>query len=129
MGVLTPEAIAALISALDFPVRYRLWVCENLGSEDERVTSYAPDALQNQLQEPSFSPLNVVVLVRQLDDALPLPVDSLPLIGLPNSVFKGFRDRPTLMTKREIRLLILGELALVVRPSNYLGYWSRHRLS
>ncbi|PZO46826.1 MAG: precorrin-6Y C5,15-methyltransferase (decarboxylating) subunit CbiT, partial [Phormidesmis priestleyi] len=35
----------------------------------------------------------------------------LPLIGLPDAAFIGFRDRPALITKREIRLLILGELA------------------
>ncbi len=110
-GVLTPGAIAALITALNFPVHYRLWVCENLGSENERVTSHFPHELKETIQTQSFAPLNVVVLVRQLDDVASLPLDKLPLIGLPDSVFKGFRDRPTLMTKREIRLLILGELA------------------
>ncbi len=106
-GVLTPGAIAQLITALDFPVHYRLWVCENLGSRDERVTNYFPNELQTQ----SFAPLNVVVLVRQSDSLEAPALANLPLIGLPDSVFKGFRDRPTLMTKREIRLLILGELA------------------
>lgn len=106
-GVLTPGAIAQLITALDFPVHYRLWVCENLGSRDERVTNYFP----NELQTKSFASLNVVVLVRQSDSLEAPALANLPLIGLPDSVFKGFRDRPTLMTKREIRLLILGELA------------------
>lgn len=109
-GVLTPEAIAKLITALDFPVHYRLWVCENLGSEDERVTDYFPDELSGKLQQ-SFASLNVVVLVRQADSLDTPALANMPLIGLPDSAFKGFRDRPTLMTKREIRLLILGELA------------------
>lgn len=119
-GVFTPGAIAQLITALDLPTQYRLWVCENLGSDQEQISDYWPCQLQNQIpgQPPIFASLNVVVLQRQLDDMLepqPLvtnaPTNELPLIGLPDAAFFGFRDRPTLMTKREIRLLILGELA------------------
>ncbi|MGB3294224.1 MAG: precorrin-6y C5,15-methyltransferase (decarboxylating) subunit CbiE [Phormidesmis sp.] len=117
-GVLTPGAIAALIVALDLPISYRLWVCENLGAECERLSVHWPDQLLSQ----GFAPLNVVVLLRQQPDVdcLESPHSSqpplqrlapLPLIGLPDSVFTGFPDRPTLMTKREIRLLILGALA------------------
>lgn len=134
-NVMTPGAIARLIIALDSPARYQMWVCENLGGADERVGQYALEAVRSQ----TFAPLNVVVLCRQLDDApsndainniasdaskleraellptdLPptdLPPVDLPLIGLPDSAFYGFPDRPTLMTKRQIRLLILGELA------------------
>lgn len=117
-GVLTPQAIAALIESLDFPVHYRLWVCENLGSENERVSAYRPNELASQ----TFSPLNVVVLVRQglgQAEAATLAAKDLPLIGLPDSAFKGFRDRPTLITKREIRLLILGAIA----PLNGETFW------
>lgn len=125
-GVLTPGAIAQLMSALDLPVSYRLWVCENLGAESERLSVYEPGEPLSQ----SFAPLNVVVLLRQSNEidlsvapqleqpnsAEPglyrdLSITSLPLIGLPDSAFTGFPDRPTLMTKREIRLLILGALA------------------
>ncbi|MEM6449051.1 MAG: precorrin-6y C5,15-methyltransferase (decarboxylating) subunit CbiE [Cyanobacteria bacterium P01_D01_bin.105] len=137
-SVMTPSAIATLIVALDIPVRYRLWVCENLGDKQERLSDHWPEQLANQPID--FAPLSVVVLQRQTDEVLaglqtsrseassatglatssaqppPLlldsfPLESLPLVGLPDSVFKGFRDRPTLMTKREIRLLILGEIA------------------
>jgi precorrin-6B C5,15-methyltransferase / cobalt-precorrin-6B C5,C15-methyltransferase len=117
-AVLTPGAIASLITSLDFPTRYRLWVCENLDGDNERVTSYWPDELQGQSADHgsatlNFAPLNVVVLLRQEEDSFSpeSQPEALPLIGLPASVFKGFRDRPTLMTKREIRLLILGALA------------------
>lgn len=126
-GVLTPGAIAALIVSLDFPIRYRIWVCENLGAAEgasggaraaeaaderaasERISDYWPEELSEQRPLQKFSPLNVVVLCRQ-EKAADLP-EALPLIGLPDSAFKGFRDRPTLMTKREIRLLVLGALA------------------
>jgi precorrin-6Y C5,15-methyltransferase (decarboxylating) len=39
-------------------------------------------------------------------------VNSLPVMGLPDEIFLSFSDRPGLMTKREVRLLILGEMAL-----------------
>ena len=112
-GVFTPGAIAALILSLDFPIRYRIWICENLGAAEgtasERVSDYWPEELSKQRPAQNFSPLNVVVLCRQ-EKAADLP-EALPLIGLPDAAFKGFDDRPTLMTKREIRLLILGALA------------------
>ena len=108
-GIFTPGAIAALITALDLPVRYQLWVCENLGDDaHERLSVYSPDQFER-LQQQTFASLNVVVLLRQTDS--PTSPKRLPLIGLPDAAFKGFPDRPTLMTKREIRLLILGALA------------------
>ncbi|MGC1306156.1 MAG: precorrin-6y C5,15-methyltransferase (decarboxylating) subunit CbiE [Phormidesmis sp.] len=106
--VLTPSAIAQLIDALDSPVRYQLWVCENLGSDHEVVRSLSPQTWRT-WQSQTFAPLNVVVLLR-LEQPL-ARAEALPVIGLPDSTFEGFSDRPTLMTKREIRLLILGALA------------------
>lgn len=116
-GVLTPGAIAKLVVALDLPISYRLWVCENLGADSERLSVHWPaDLVAQNLTAQVFALLNVVVLLRQRPDEVearqppqrPVP---LPLIGLPDSVFTGFPDRPMLMTKREIRLLILGALA------------------
>lgn len=103
-GVHDPGAIAALYQALDLPNRYQIWVCENLGSPDERVW---PLALGEQ---GPFAPLNVVVMVRQ-PEAEPLP--PLPLFGIPDRHFLTWPDRPGLMTKREVRIAILGELALM----------------
>jgi precorrin-6B C5,15-methyltransferase / cobalt-precorrin-6B C5,C15-methyltransferase len=128
-GVTTPSAIAALLTALDLPIRYRMWVCENLGDSSETVSEGLPETIQGR----TFAPLNVVVLLRSptalspsasshpdLPTNLPddLPTD-LPIIGLPDAAFEGFPDRPTLMTKREIRLLILGALA----PQNGQVIW------
>ena len=59
----------------------------------------------------TFAPLNVVVFVRR-DREEALDLNSLPRFGLPDCSFISFADRPGLMTKREVRLLILGELAL-----------------
>lgn len=122
-GVLTPQAISKIIRALELPIGYQLWVCENLGADGEQVTNYDATAVPEQ----GFSALNVVVLLREHEDrAREVPSriaaatrQRLPLIGLPDSVFKGYADRPTLMTKREIRLLILGAIA----PLNQQVIW------
>lgn len=109
----TPSALARLLLALDLPTShphgYQFWVCENLGSTEERVECLPPEVVEKQ----SFAPLNVVVLLRRSDDAAaPLDLSALPMLGLPDSTFLSFSDRPGLMTKREVRILILGELAL-----------------
>lgn len=113
-GVLTPSAIAALIASLDLPVHYQQWVCENLGDVTENVSLYSPTLASSTEQAKTYAPLNVVVLLR-LDQANETSANhslqALPLIGLPDGVFRGFPDRPTLMTKREVRLLILGAIA------------------
>jgi precorrin-6Y C5,15-methyltransferase (decarboxylating) len=57
----------------------------------------------------AFAPLNVVVFQRLEADP---EQANLPLIGLPDAAFASFEDRPGLMTKRDIRLQVLGDLAL-----------------
>jgi len=108
-GTNTPSAIARLLVGLDLSSRYEFWICENLGGTDEQVQCLAVDTLMYK----TFAPLNIVVLLRQSDSCdQPLEVDSLPLLGLADGTFTSFSDRPGLMTKREVRILILGELAL-----------------
>ena len=104
----TPNVIARLLLGLDLSVSYELWVCENLGGIDEQIKCLPLDAVVNE----TFAPLNVVVLLRQSDAEQPLEVESLPMLGLPDETMLSFSDRPGLMTKREVRILILGELAL-----------------
>ncbi len=103
----TPGAIARLLLALDLPSYYQFWVCENLGGASQ-VQSLPVEVVIEQ----TFAPLNVVVLLRCPDVAQQLDLETLPLLGLPDSTFVSFSDRPGLMTKREVRLSILGELAL-----------------
>lgn len=102
----SPSAIAGILLALDLPSHYQFWICENLGGADERVQILPVTNVTHQ----QFDPLNVVILIRQQVAALDL--EALPQLGLPDRTFLTFSDRPSLMTKREIRLLILGELAL-----------------
>ncbi|MCT7957591.1 precorrin-6y C5,15-methyltransferase (decarboxylating) subunit CbiE [Laspinema palackyanum] len=114
-GQNSPSTIARLLLSLDLPSRYDFWVCENLGGSDERIQIFPVQQSDDiiALESQNFSSLNVVVLVRQLGH-LPerLEIQNLPTFGLPDSTFLTFSDRPGLMTKREIRILILGELGL-----------------
>lgn len=104
----SPSAIARLLQSLDLLEAYEFWVCENLGGADERVRCFPVTSVLNQ----TFAPLNVVVLLRRDLAAGEMDLQSLPMLGLPDSSFLSFSDRPGLMTKREVRILILGELAL-----------------
>jgi precorrin-6Y C5,15-methyltransferase (decarboxylating) len=107
-GTNTPSAIARLLLALDLPSRYQMWVCENLGGIEEQVQLLPTESIVGQI----FAPLNVVVLLRHQLTTQPLNLDTLPMLGLSDQSFLSFSDRPGLMTKREVRILILGELAL-----------------
>lgn len=110
----TPQAIARLLLDLNLPSKYQFWVCENLGDEKETVQSYPPETLSRDTGNAStFASLNVVVLIRQQKPALSeLNLANLPQLGLSDQLFLSFSDRPGLMTKREVRVLVLGELAL-----------------
>ena len=106
----TPGTIARLILSLELATKYKFWVAENLGSPEEKVASWSDLTAVDQQK---FAPLNVVVLVRQSPEKTqPLDLQQLPQLGIPDRYFFTFSDRPGLMTKREVRMLILGELGL-----------------
>ena len=106
----TPAALANLVKALDLPTRYEFWVCENLGSADERVGRRTLSALL----EESFAPLSVVVMLRVSGRraTVSLDLEKLPLLGVPDGAFIGCGDRPGLTVEREVRVLVLAQLAL-----------------
>ncbi|MFQ3626048.1 MAG: precorrin-6y C5,15-methyltransferase (decarboxylating) subunit CbiE [Cyanobacteriota bacterium] len=106
----TPAAIARLVCDLDLPGQYHLWVCENLGGADERIQRFSPAELAAQ-KDDQFAPLNVVILLRDADTDAP-DLATLPILGIPDAAFLSFGDRPGLMTKRDVRVLALAELAL-----------------
>ncbi len=112
MAVLTdptnnPQAIAGLLEATGVADRYAFWVCEELGGPAERITEISV----RHLPETPFSPLSVVVLLRRGSTR---PGAGLtPVLGLPDDTL---RHRADLITKREVRLLSLCQLAL--RPGD-----------
>lgn len=96
----TPAAIARLL--LDRGrTDYRLWVCEQLGAPDERITAGGADEISRR----DFAALNVVILVRNGRPAAAAP----PLLGLPET---ALRHDGGMITKRTVRLTALAELAL-----------------
>ena len=102
----SPAAIASLILSLSLPSTYQIAVCENLGGQQEKVTTgLTPESLEDR----SFASLSVVVLTPVVDAVSP---KDLPLLGIADRHFATFPDRPGLMTKREVRSLILSALAL-----------------
>ena len=83
-----------------------LWLCENLGHPDERVQLITPGtALPTDLH-----PLLIALLIAR-EPATPDP-HQLPLFGLDDGLYLQHSDHPGLMTKREVRIQLLAELAL-----------------
>lgn len=100
------DSVRRLLATSGLEASYGLWLCERLGHPEERVQRLGPaDPLPADLD-----PLHLVVLVAEP----PPPPDpaSLPLFGLPDGVFLQHGDRPGLMTKREVRIQLLADLAL-----------------
>lgn len=113
VGLFTTEAFppAAVARALlDQKIDYFTgYVCENLGSPDERVTR--GDLAE--LAEMEFSPLNVMVLVRKpgVPDR-PSEAIGRRLFGNPDDAFLQSRPKHGLLTPCEIRSMVLAELDL-----------------
>ncbi len=93
----TPAAIARALLAAGLFGETPAAVCENLGGEDERVVRGRLD----EIAAGDFAALNVFVV-------WPTPIPSAPA-GLPDEAFATHNG---LITKREVRLLTLAELAL-----------------
>jgi precorrin-6Y C5,15-methyltransferase (decarboxylating) len=101
-----PAAIARLLCEQGLGDHYVLWVCENLGGDDERISCWTPP----DLRKTDFAPLNVVVLIAVGQSGKGgADSEKLPLLGLPDSTI---RHRGDLITKREVRLLALCYLEL-----------------
>ncbi|MGP0128946.1 MAG: precorrin-6y C5,15-methyltransferase (decarboxylating) subunit CbiE [cyanobacterium endosymbiont of Rhopalodia musculus] len=107
-----PSVIARLYLSFNLPYHYEFWVCENLGDYTEKIQSFSAKELAEKNPD-VFASLNIVVVLRKpLNNFLEIDFNELPLFGLPDHVFSTFKDRPGLITKREIRISILGELSL-----------------
>jgi precorrin-6Y C5,15-methyltransferase (decarboxylating) len=108
-----PAAVADFLRQNGAAADYALWVCENLGGADERVSRHVPALMR----EETFSPLNVVVLLRESTEYSVLSTE-LPLLGIPESALLHRAGPRGLITRREVRLLALCYLEL--RPGDVL---------
>ena len=113
VGLFTTETIppsAVAEALLDRRIDYfNVFVCENLGTPNETVTQGDLESIRGQ----SFSPLNVMVLVRRSGAAdLPSGKTQARLFGNPDDVFLQSRPKRGLLTPSEVRCIALAELEL-----------------
>ncbi len=104
----SPSAVAQTL--LDRGIDYFTgYVCENLGSPDERVTHGELVELARQ----AFSPLNVMILVRKPDTPdRPRDMIGRRLFGNPDEMFLQSRPKRGLLTPAEVRSMALAEMDL-----------------
>ena len=101
-----PRAVAKAL--LDRSIDYfTAYVCENLGSPDERVTQ--GDLAE--VAEQEFSPLNVMILVRKPDmPDRPTAMVGRRLFGNPDDAFLQSQPKHGLLTRSEVRSIALADM-------------------
>ena len=104
------EEVRRILQASGLEAAYGLWLCERLGHPAERVQRLAPAAPL----PADCDPLHLVLLIAE-PPAAPAEPGLLPLFGLADGLFLQHDDRPGLMTKREVRIQLLADLALPER--------------
>ena len=113
VGLFTSEECPPSVVAralLDNHIDYfSAYVCENLGSPDERVTQ----GELAELAEQEFSPLNVMILVRK-PEVPDRPTETIGrrLFGNPDHAFLQSRPKYGLLTPAEVRAMALAEMDL-----------------
>jgi precorrin-6Y C5,15-methyltransferase (decarboxylating) len=103
-----PQAIARYL--LDFGMEeYRVFVAENLDGPNERTNWYELQEIV-ELAPAAFSPLNVVILKQKRPDS----GASLPQwpFGIDDELFAQRKPDKGLITKKEIRVLSIAQMAL-----------------
>jgi precorrin-6Y C5,15-methyltransferase (decarboxylating) len=102
-----PEIARTLLGrGLDY---FRMYVCENLGGPDERVTQ----GELRDIADMEFAPLNVVILKRKPGRPdRPAPAARFRPFGNPDDVFAQSRPKSGLITQAEVRCLALAEMAI-----------------
>ncbi|MEX2138057.1 MAG: precorrin-6y C5,15-methyltransferase (decarboxylating) subunit CbiE [Pirellulales bacterium] len=103
-----PAAVARALldSRLDY---FTAYVCENLGSPDERVTH----GELRDIAADEFSPLNVMILVRKPDTPdRAAALEGRRLFGNPDELFLQTRPKHGLLTPAEVRAIAISQLAL-----------------
>jgi len=104
-----PAAVARTLleEGIDY---FQAYVCENLGSPDERVTQ---GSLAD-IAKDSFGPLNVMILVRKARAADKPGQVGRRLFGNPDESFLQSRPKRGLLTPAEVRSMALAEMGLQI---------------
>ncbi len=85
---------------------FRAFVCENLGGKEEQVI----EADLIDLQDRSFAPLNVLILIKQVRPVA-LPVREWSF-GIPDDAFHQRQPLKGLITKNEVRVISLSKMQI-----------------
>jgi precorrin-6B C5,15-methyltransferase / cobalt-precorrin-6B C5,C15-methyltransferase len=103
-----PDVIAKRL--LDERIDYfHAYICENLGSPDERVTQGS----LAEIAKEQFAPLNVMILVRRSETPdRPTGAQAMRRFGNPDEMFLQSRPKRGLLTPAEVRSVALAELAI-----------------
>lgn len=105
---ITPAAVAAALLQRNIDY-FSVYVCENLGSPDERVTQGELASICDQ----SFGPLNVMVLVRRSGAAdRPQQMAGKRLFGNFDDQFLQSKPKRGLLTPMEVRCIAIAEMDL-----------------
>ncbi|MBW4085461.1 precorrin-6y C5,15-methyltransferase (decarboxylating) subunit CbiE [Paenibacillus sp. S150] len=99
----TPAAIGAYLREFGM-TEYEIFVCERLGGAGEVCRFWEPD----ELEKGAFAPLNVVILRRKPEAVH----ERRRGFAYPDEAFHQRRPEKGLITKREVRALVLSELNL-----------------
>ena len=102
----SPARIARLLLHLGRGEHYTMVVAERLDSPQERLHK---NLSPTQVATTDFSHPNVVILLRNQEFAIPAPS---ALLGLPDADFLPKGEQTRLITKREVRVIVLANLAL-----------------
>lgn len=88
---------------------FHVYVCENLGSPDERVTQ----GTLGEIAREEFGSLNVMILVRRPETPdRPTDAHLMRRFGNPDEMFLQSRPKRGLLTPSEVRSIALAELAI-----------------
>ncbi|WP_203362748.1 precorrin-6y C5,15-methyltransferase (decarboxylating) subunit CbiE [Bacillus sp. REN10] len=96
----TPAVIAAYLKTYGM-TEYKAFIAENLGGENERCRWMSLD----EMEQAAFSVLNVVILKSETD------INTWSL-GIPDEEFVQRKPDKGLLTKKEIRVLTIGQMNL-----------------
>ncbi len=96
----TPAAIAAELMRRGRD-GYTAWLCENLGTAEERIVR---TDVKN-LPEIDAAPLNVLILIKEYEAV----GEYVPILGIPDDEFATVKK---LITKEEVRVITLAKLKL-----------------
>ncbi len=111
IGILTDpnvggaKEVREVLRASQLEMVYQFWIFENLGGEAERIYQISTEEAL-----PELGPLHLVVLIKKriiLDNE-----KDLPLFGIEDGFYLTHKDRPSLITKREVRIQVLADLEL-----------------